>query len=53
MCLLSKATHKKQWEIDPDYLGTLSYENDILVKMSIYLRDTVEYYVCSTCNTMN
>jgi len=34
----------KEWEIDPDYLGTLSYENDSLVKLSKYLRQIVEFY---------
>ncbi|XP_025191971.1 sphingomyelin phosphodiesterase 4 [Melanaphis sacchari] len=34
----------KEWEIDPDYLEALSYENYFLVNLSKYLRNTVESY---------
>ncbi|XP_015376259.1 PREDICTED: sphingomyelin phosphodiesterase 4 [Diuraphis noxia] len=36
--------HAKEWEIDPDFLETLSYENYYLVKLSKFLRNTVELY---------
>ncbi|KAL4136038.1 hypothetical protein QTP88_007609 [Uroleucon formosanum] len=39
--------HAKEWEIDPDYLEDLSYENYFLVKLSKFLRNTVELY----CNS--
>lgn len=39
--------HAKEWEIDPDYLEALSYENYFLVKLSKFLRNTVELYVSS------
>jgi hypothetical protein len=35
----------KEWEIDPDYLEALSYENYFLVELSKFLRNTVECYV--------
>lgn len=37
-------THAKEWEIDPDYLEALSYENYFLVNLSKFLRNTVELY---------
>ncbi|XP_026817917.1 sphingomyelin phosphodiesterase 4-like [Rhopalosiphum maidis] len=37
----------KEWEIDPDYLDALSYENYFLVNLSKFLRNTVELY----CNS--
>lgn len=39
--------HAKEWEIDPDYLDALSYENYFLVNLSKFLRNTVELYVSS------
>lgn len=41
-------THAKEWEIDPDYLEALSYENYFLVNLSKFLRNTVELYVSSS-----
>ncbi|XP_001945260.2 sphingomyelin phosphodiesterase 4 [Acyrthosiphon pisum] len=37
----------KEWEIDPDYLEALSYENYFLVNLSKFLRNIVELY----CNS--
>lgn len=42
---LRSANVAKEWEIDPDYLETLSYENYFLVKLSKFLRHNVECYV--------
>ncbi|XP_050527603.1 sphingomyelin phosphodiesterase 4 [Daktulosphaira vitifoliae] len=39
-----KINRSIEWEIDPDFLDTLSYENNYLVKLSIYLRNAVERY---------
>jgi len=44
---LRPVIHAKEWEIDPDYLEALSYENYYLVKLSKFLRNTVELYVSS------
>jgi len=41
-------TRAKEWEIDPDYLEALSYENYFLVNLSKFLRNTVELYVRSS-----
>lgn len=41
----SRSTHTKEWEIDPDFLESLPYENDALVKLSKCLRNVVETYV--------
>lgn len=41
------AIRAKEWEIDPDYLEALSYENYFLVNLSKFLRNTVELYVSS------
>lgn len=45
---LRSVTHAKEWEIDPDYLEVLSYENYFFVNLSKFLRNTVEFYVSSS-----
>lgn len=41
----SRVIHATEWEMDPDFIGTLSYENDFLVNLSVNLRKNIEFYV--------